>query len=61
VNHQASAAQYMIHRELATGAAVLNHTLEVAPHSLPQLVPLFGVGLLLLQRELLLHLWSMED
>ena len=51
----------MIHRDLATGAAVLNHTLEVAPHSLPQLVPLFGVGLLLLQRELLLHLWSVED
>ena len=50
----------MIHRDLATGAAALNRTLEIAPHSLPQLVPLFGVGLLLLQRQLLLRLWSME-
>lgn len=51
----------MIHRDLAKGAAVLNLTLEVAPHSLPQLVPLFVVGLLMLQREFLLHLWSMEE
>jgi hypothetical protein len=50
----------MIHRELATGAAVLNHTLEVAPHSLPQLVPLFAVSLELCRREFLLHLWRGE-
>ena len=51
----------MIHRDLAIGAAVLNRTLQAAPHSLPQLVLLFSVLLLMLQRELLLDLSSMED
>lgn len=51
----------MIHRDLAEGAKAMNRTLELAPESLPELIPLLGIGLLLLQRQLLLHVWDLEE
>ena len=51
----------MIHRDLAIGAEAMNRTLQLAPDSLPELVPLLGLGFLMLQRQLLLHLWDLED
>jgi hypothetical protein len=50
----------MIHRDLARGAEVLNRTLQASPQALPTLIPLLGVGLLMLHRELLIHLWREE-
>ena len=50
----------MIHKDLATGAEALNRTYAVAPHSLPQLVVAFAVGIELCRRELLMYLWRTE-
>jgi len=35
-------------------------TLRASPESLPDLVPWLAVGLVLCQRELLMHLWREE-
>ena len=51
----------MIHSDLAKGAAVLNETLRIAPEALPQLLPALAIGLELCRRELLMHLWDLED
>ncbi len=51
----------MIHPDLAKGAAVLNETLQIAPEALPELVVALAIGLELCRRELLMHLWSLED
>ena len=50
----------MIHKDPATGAEALNRTYAVAPHSLPQLVVAFAVGIELCRRELLMYLWRTE-
>lgn len=51
----------MIHRDLAIGAEAMNRTLQLSPESLPELIPLLGIGLLMLQRQLLLYVWDLED
>ena len=51
----------MIHSDLAEGAAVLNETLQIAPEALPELVVALAIGLVLAQRELLMHLWTLEE
>ena len=38
----------------------MTRTLELSPDSLPELLPWLGVGLVLAQRELLMHLWHQE-
>ena len=38
----------------------MTRILELSPDSLPELVPFLGVGLVLCQRELVMHLWSQE-
>ena len=50
----------MIHPDLAEGAEVMVRTLRISPDSLPKLVPLLAVGLVMTQRELLMHLWRQE-
>jgi len=50
----------MIHRDLANGAEAMARTLRATPSALPHLVPLFAVGIVLLHRELLMHLWQTE-
>ena len=50
----------MIHPDLAEGAEVMVRTLRISPDSLPELVPLLAVGLVMTQRELLMHLWHQE-
>jgi len=51
----------MIHADVAKGAVVLNETLQIAPEALPQLVVALAIGLVLAQRELLMHLWTLEE
>jgi len=51
----------VIHSDLAGGAAALNETLTLAPEALPQLLPALAIGLVLAQRELLMHLWTLEE
>ena len=51
----------MIHSDLAEGAAALNETLTLAPEALPQLLPALAIGLELCRRELLMHLWALEE
>ena len=51
----------MIHRDLAIGAEAMNRTLQAAPAALPDLAVALGVGLALAHRELLMHLWTLED
>ena len=50
----------MIHPDLAEGAEAMVRTLRISPDSLPELVPLLAVGLVMTQRELLMHLWHQE-
>ena len=50
----------MIHADLAEGAEAMVRTLQISPDSLPDLVPLLAVGLVMTQRELLMHLWQQE-
>ena len=53
----------MISRELQSGATALTETaagLHHEPELLADLVPLLAVGLLLLQRQMLLHLLDTE-
>ena len=50
----------MIHADLAEGAEAMVRTLRISPESLPALVPFLGVGLVLCQRELVMHLWRQE-
>ena len=50
----------MIHPDLAEGAEAMVRTLRISPDSLPELVPLLAVGLVMTQRELLMHLWLQE-
>lgn len=50
----------MIHADLPLGAEAMVRALQISPESLPELVPLLAVGLLLTQRELLMHLWHQE-
>lgn len=50
----------MIHPDLAEGAEAMVRTLRISPDSLPELVPLLAVGLVMTQRELLMHLWRQE-
>jgi hypothetical protein len=47
----------MINKDLATGAEALNRTYVIAPEALPQLIVTFSVGIVLLQRELIIYLW----
>jgi len=51
----------VIHSDLAEGAAVLNETLKLAPEALPELVVALAIGLELCRRELLMHLWALEE
>jgi len=51
----------VIHRDLAIGAEAMKRTLDLAPASLPALTVALGVGLALAHRELLMHLWDLED
>ena len=57
----------MIHPDLLEAAKAIDFTADIARrkgilcHALPELVPLFAVGIVLLQRELILHLWRLED
>ena len=51
----------MIHADLSEGAEAMVRTLQISPKSLPDLVPLLAVGLLMTQRELLMHLWRSEE
>ena len=50
----------MIHPDLVKGAQAMTRTLRMSPESLPELVPLLAVGLVMTQRELLMHLWHQE-
>ena len=50
----------LIHSDILKVAQALNHSLEIRPESLPELFPLFAVGLVMTQRELLMHLWRHE-
>ena len=50
----------VIHSDLAEGAEAIARTLRISPKSLPELVPLLAIGLLMTQRELLMHLWCQE-
>ena len=50
----------VIHADLSEGAEAMVRTLQISPKSLPELVPLLAVGLLMTQRELLMHLWRQE-
>ena len=50
----------MIHADLVEGAEAMVRTLWISPESLPELVPLLAVGLLMTQRELLMHQWKKE-
>ncbi len=57
----------MIHPDLLEAAKAIDLTADIAQRqgilseALPELVPLFAVGIFLLQRELLLNLWRLED
>ena len=57
----------MIHPDLLEAANAIDLTADIAQRqgilseALPELGPLFAVGIFLLQRELLLHLWRLED
>lgn len=51
----------MIHRDLAIGAEAMNRTLHLSPASLPDLVVALAIGIELCRRELLMHLWALED
>jgi len=51
----------MIHRDLAIGADAMVRTLRATPSALPQLIPWLAVGLVICQRELLMHLWRSEE
>ena len=50
----------MIHRDLVIGADAMARTLRATPSALPQLVPWLAVGIVMTQRELLMHLWEKE-
>ena len=50
----------MIHPDLAEGAEAMVRTLRISPEALPDLVPMLAVGLVMTQRELLMHLWLQE-
>ena len=50
----------MIHADLVEGAEAMVRTLRISPESLPELVPLFAVGLVMTKRELLMYLWRQE-
>ena len=53
----------MISREMQSGATALMETAEAVHHEpelLADLVPLLAIGLLLLQRQMLLHLLDTE-
>jgi len=50
----------VIHADLQHAAHVLCRTAEMNPVGISKLVPLLAVGLILAQRELLLHLWQTE-
>ncbi len=50
----------MIHPDLVKGAQAMTRTLQISPESLPELVPLFAVGVALLLRELLMHCLRQE-
>ena len=50
----------MIHPDLVKGAQAMTRTLRISPESLPELVPLFAVGVVLLHRELLMHCLRQE-
>jgi hypothetical protein len=57
----------VIHPDLLEAAKAIDLTADIAQRqgilseALPELVPLFAVGIFLLQRELLLNLWRLED
>ena len=51
----------MIHTDLHHAAQALSRTAEVNPDCIPELVPLLSVGLVLAQREMLMHLWRAEE
>ena len=56
----------MIHPDLLEAAKAIDLTTDIAQRqgilgsALPELVPLFAVGIVLLRRELLMHLWRLE-
>jgi len=47
--------------QLALAASALTETLEMAPESLPKLVPLFAAGLVHAQRQMVLRLLDVES
>jgi len=47
--------------QLALTASALTETLEMAPESLPKLVPLFAAGLVHAQRQMVLRLLDVES
>jgi hypothetical protein len=57
----------VIHPDLHEAAKAIDLTADIAQRqgifsdALPELVPLFAVGVVLLQRELLMHLWRVEN
>jgi hypothetical protein len=57
----------VIHPDLFEAAIAIDLTADISQRqgilsaALPELVSLFAVGIVLLQRELLLHLWRLED
>ena len=50
----------MITPQLALVASALAYTLELAPESLPKLIPLFEDGLVHVQRQMVLCLLDVE-
>jgi hypothetical protein len=50
----------VIDRQLAHTASALTETLELAPESLPALVPLFAAGVVHAQRQMLLRCLDVE-
>lgn len=50
----------MIDPQLALAASALTETLELAPESLPNLVPLFAAGVVHAQRQMVLRCLDVE-
>jgi hypothetical protein len=57
----------VLHPDLLDAANAIDLTADIAQRqgilgdALPELVPLFAVGIVLLHRELLIHLWRLEN